>query len=74
MARTKKPAKILPDNLNMALRVAAAAELRPKNAGAFVLMPEEFKGLVEGIQSLVAERDARKQELEALRNLREAVG
>ena len=58
MARTKKPAKILPDNLNMALRVAAAAELRPKNAGAFVLMPEEFKGLVEGIQSLVAERDA----------------
>ena len=74
MPRAKKPVKIIPDNLNMALRVVAATELRPKNAGAFVLMPKECKALAEGIHSLVAERDARKQELGALRNLREAVG
>lgn len=61
--RPKKPAKIVLDNLNMALRVAAAAELRPKNAGAFVLLPKEFAGLVEGIRSLVAERDAANESL-----------
>ena len=63
MPRPKKPAKIIPDNLNMALRVQVAIELRPKNAGAFVLMPKEAAGLVGGILSLVAERDAAKESL-----------
>jgi hypothetical protein len=57
MPRAKKPVQILPDGKNIAIRAAAMIDLQPKNAGAFVLMPDQAKGTAAGVRSLIAERD-----------------
>lgn len=71
MPRQKKPAKIIPDNLNVAIRTAAMQSLH--KGRPVVFNATEIADIAEGIRSLVAERDARKQELAALREFREVV-
>lgn len=73
MPRAKKPARILPDTENVAIRMAAMFELQKGSYALVQFSIKEIEDMVAGIRSLAAERDARRKELAALRKLREVV-